>query len=481
MLKNPKVALDAVGLVVASGLFAAAAALTSPVQDLLLGVATSFVFIAMFDLLISAQRGVLDAARARFFGRELARGQATFVYPDFEPHEEVTRALSEASTPMRYRRPNIAHQRTGGVFLDRSAIFAAVNDITAILYVAGIFGGIPAHPDALMTDGKLVEACDRSFLSFGLWSSACTFLYLEHAREDALFELLREPADAPARVFARTHDGREFHCDAHRQYGLIVRYAPDRELHVQRRWFIIGGLSPEATIEAPAGTWPSTGGTWQAAFPQIKTSPPSSPSLPSRPQAHAYEKPTSASAPSALPKSTQRADRQRYEVSMLPAGADSRFSSIDCDALAARRTRGAAEAEVHAERRRCIKIRPRRCLRRRGQDCLPCEALQITARRPAVRCGSGVASSPLPVRAELGILRAREPIVTGSPGRSLALRPWRGTGSVEAYWLDGGSAALTDGSERAPVSSGPPAWPGRSLTLCTTPPPNRVRDLPELL
>lgn len=122
MLKNPKAGLDAVGLVVASGLFAAAAALTSPVRDLLVGVATSFVVIAMFDLLISAQRGVLEAARARFFGRELARGQATFVYPDFEPHEEVTRALSEARTPMRYRRPNIVHQRTGGVFLDRSAI-----------------------------------------------------------------------------------------------------------------------------------------------------------------------------------------------------------------------------------------------------------------------------------------------------------------------------------------------------------------------
>jgi hypothetical protein len=31
----------------------------------------------------------------------------------------------------------------------------------------------------------------------------------------------------------------------------------------------------------------------------------------------------------------------------------------------------AAEAEVHAERWRCIKIRPRRCPRRRGRDCLP--------------------------------------------------------------------------------------------------------------
>src|SRR5262249_14028372 len=43
----------------------------------------------------------------------------------------------------------------------------------------------------------------------------------------------------------------------------------------------------------------------------------------------------------------------------------------------------AAEAEVHAERWRCIKIRPRRCLRRRGWDCLPREDLLITARRAA--------------------------------------------------------------------------------------------------
>jgi hypothetical protein len=41
------------------------------------------------------------------------------------------------------------------------------------------------------------------------------------------------------------------------------------------------------------------------------------------------------------------------------------------------------------------------------------------------------------VRAELGILRARQPIVAGSQGWSFALRDWRRTGSVEAYWLDG--------------------------------------------
>jgi hypothetical protein len=43
----------------------------------------------------------------------------------------------------------------------------------------------------------------------------------------------------------------------------------------------------------------------------------------------------------------------------------------------------AAEAEGHAERRRCIKIRPRRCLRGLDRDCQPCEELLITARRAA--------------------------------------------------------------------------------------------------
>ena len=67
---------------------------------------------------------------------------------------------------------------------------------------------------------------------------------------------------------------------------------------------------------------------------------------------------------------------------------------------------------------------------------------------------------------------ARAPAAcNGSWGWSLALRPWRGTGSVEACWLDGGPAALTDGREGVSVSSGPSAWQGRSLTLCTMPPP----------
>jgi hypothetical protein len=47
-------------------------------------------------------------------------------------------------------------------------------------------------------------------------------------------------------------------------------------------------------------------------------------------------------------------------------------------------TRSAALAELHAERRRCIKIRPRRCLRGLDRDCQSCEELLITARQAVV-------------------------------------------------------------------------------------------------
>ena len=64
---------------------------------------------------------------------------------------------------------------------------------------------------------------------------------------------------------------------------------------------------------------------------------------------------------------------------------------------------GAAEAEVHAEPWRCIKIRSRRSLRRRGRDCLPCEELLITARRPVIISIGGFAVHDV---ADAGILWA---------------------------------------------------------------------------
>jgi hypothetical protein len=59
--------------------------------------------------------------------------------------------------------------------------------------------------------------------------------------------------------------------------------------------------------------------------------------------------------------------------------------------------------EVHAERWRCVRIRLRRCLRRRGWHCFTFEAL-ITAHR-AVRCGGSTLDDHRRKHADLSYLR----------------------------------------------------------------------------
>jgi hypothetical protein len=249
MNRSPRFALDVIGLVLAAMLFAAATLLHPPWWNLCLGIGTSFVFIAISDLLNAVHGKIIDASRVSFFGRELARGAATFAYPDFEPHDEVSRALEASGLSMRYQRPPSKTRPAVDYWID-APITAASNDLEAILYVAGIFGGVSARPDSLVTDRRLIKACNRSFLSFGLGSSACTYLYFDHARQNALFELVPEAAAGAAKMYIRTRDGREFHSSSRVQYGLIARYAPDRTNAPDRRWFFIAGLGPAGTVGA---------------------------------------------------------------------------------------------------------------------------------------------------------------------------------------------------------------------------------------
>jgi hypothetical protein len=220
--KSPKFALDVTGLVLAAVLLASATELHPPWWNVFVSIGTSFIFAAIFDLLIAARTRILDASRVGFFGRELVRDAATFVYPDFEPHEDVTRLLEANGLTMRYQRPHSKARPHVNYWID-APITAASNDVEAILYVAGIFGGFLAGPDSLITDRRLIKACDRSFLSFGLGSSACTYLYFDHAGPGALFGLKPEPAGLTAKMYISTRDGREFHSDPHVQYGLIAR------------------------------------------------------------------------------------------------------------------------------------------------------------------------------------------------------------------------------------------------------------------
>lgn len=80
-LASSKAAVDATCLIIACALFVIAANLRPPIQNVLLGVATSFVFFTILDILLAFQKAAANVARTRFFGPELARGHPTFRLP----------------------------------------------------------------------------------------------------------------------------------------------------------------------------------------------------------------------------------------------------------------------------------------------------------------------------------------------------------------------------------------------------------------
>ena len=247
IFRRPQFVLDSLGLMIATGLFIGSAYSLSPVRDILVGVGASFVFIALLDLLLAAQRKLLQRERARFFGQELVHDETTLVYPDFVMHDAVRATLAEHNQQMLYQRPE---SRFPNLTIHRIDIPRAVaaNDIEALLHVADIFDSTPTCPNVMMVDRKVVDECDRSFMSFGLSSNDCTHLYI-HEHSKPLFTIVD---DDKGSEFLRLRNGNDYHSTSDRQYGIILRYAPSPDEYPERRWFLCAGLGPVAT---PAAAW----------------------------------------------------------------------------------------------------------------------------------------------------------------------------------------------------------------------------------
>lgn len=105
LLRQEQFVLDVVGLLIAAGLLAAATAAKPPLQNIVAGVGASFVFVAIVDLLLGAERRLVQRQRSAFFGRELTRDRTILVYPDFVMHDAVREALKGRNQQMLYQRP----------------------------------------------------------------------------------------------------------------------------------------------------------------------------------------------------------------------------------------------------------------------------------------------------------------------------------------------------------------------------------------
>jgi hypothetical protein len=124
----------------------------------------------------------------------------------------------------------------------------AANDIQALLYVSSEFESTATRPNIMVTDGAILENCDRSFISLGLTSSDCTHLYLNECRR-ALFAVVE---DGKGSEYLRLANGNEYRSTSNRQYGIILRYAPDPGEYPGRRWILVAGVGPVGT---PGAGW----------------------------------------------------------------------------------------------------------------------------------------------------------------------------------------------------------------------------------
>ena len=246
-LKRAQVILNTIGLIIAAALFSVSTLTKPPAFNIIVGVGTSFVFVALVDLLLAAERRLTQRQRSAFFGRELTRDRTILVYPDFVMHDAVRETLKGHNQQMLYQRPlsRFPNRTIHRIDIPRAV---AANDIEALLHVADIFESTTTCPNVMLVDREVVDRCDCSFVSFGLSSNDCTHLYIhEHTRP-----LFRIVEDGTGSEFITLRNGHDYHSTPGRQFGIILRYSPSPAEYPQRRWFLCAGVGPIAT---PGAAW----------------------------------------------------------------------------------------------------------------------------------------------------------------------------------------------------------------------------------
>jgi hypothetical protein len=214
-------------------------------SDLALGMATSFVFILLVDGILRARSG-LSARRLRdFFGHELADQQLLLTCADFELKPEALGLLLDRGMTVHYQRPHLegAPQHTQPILFDKSM---CLSDIQGLMSVAAALGGRQSEIPLLVQDGEIWKRQGRcSFVSSGLTDSHCTEMYLL-ADEPPLFSIGSRLGIPTVTLI----NGILIENNAHREYALIVRFAPARRTVADRRWFLLAGLEEAGSAAA---------------------------------------------------------------------------------------------------------------------------------------------------------------------------------------------------------------------------------------
>ncbi len=239
-----RIALAAFGIVACTVLIVASAAVRDPVNEFFVALAATVLAAAVAPLVVTVRRRLLRRELAGFFGSELVWKELNLVYPEFVVHDDVMQLLARDNQPLMYDKPDTsAYHQARHIDVER---IVASNDIEALLEVASMFKDVDEDISTFATDGRAFEKCELSFISFGLTSNDCTFMYLDKHREKKLFEIIELSG---GEVSLRLADSREFRNTADADCSVIVRYAPEKDVS-GRRWFLVAGLGPRGTPAA---------------------------------------------------------------------------------------------------------------------------------------------------------------------------------------------------------------------------------------
>lgn len=233
-----------IATILAIAFFIAALVTASPWSDLLIGMATSFVFFVVFDLILALRRYLRHRQRRGFFGSEMFDAETWLVLADFELRSDIQDLLTDDQQRAPYQRPRVTGVPDHPHPMTQTTMMCLM-DIRAVVGLAEELAPWCAFPPRITVDTDALRDRARSFIASGLTDNHCTAMYLLDDPQP-LFSITSSGIDTTVTLT----DGTLLENTSSREFGLIVRYSPDRIRQPERRWFFVAGLDEAGSAAA---------------------------------------------------------------------------------------------------------------------------------------------------------------------------------------------------------------------------------------
>lgn len=236
--------LLAIAMVLAVAFLMASLASPSPWSDLMIGMATSFVFFVVFDLILALRRFLRHRKRRSFFGSDVFETEALLVLADFELRSDIEEMLSSDQRRAPYQRPRVPGVPDHPHPMTQTTMMCLM-DIRAVISIAEELAPWSALPPRITVDTDALRDRTHSFFASGLTDNHCTAMYL---RDDQapLFSIASEGIE----TIVTLADGHVVKNSSSQEFAVIVRYSPDPRRQPGRRWFLVAGLDEAGSAAA---------------------------------------------------------------------------------------------------------------------------------------------------------------------------------------------------------------------------------------